>query len=56
MTRVLKIGGNQLDDPAFIAGTAQIVGRMDETPVIVHGGGKGIKSLQEFSMRLRSYA
>lgn len=44
---VLKIGGNQLDDPAFIAGAAQAVKRMAATPVIVHGGGKGIKSLQE---------
>ena len=48
---VLKIGGNQLDDPAFIAGMAQAVKKMvektSETPVIVHGGGKGIKSLQE---------
>src|SRR5262249_56505177 len=47
MTRVLKIGGNQLDDSAFIAGTAQAVARMKETPVIVHGGGKGIRALQE---------
>jgi acetylglutamate kinase len=51
MIRVLKIGGNQLDDPAFIAGAAQIVARQvndrGETPVIVHGGGKGIKTLQE---------
>src|ERR1041385_551111 len=45
--RVLKIGGNQLDDPAFIAGAAQLVAKMDELPVIVHGGGKGIKALQE---------
>jgi acetylglutamate kinase len=47
MTSVLKIGGNQLDDPAFIAGMAQAVKRMAETPVIVHGGGKAIKSLQQ---------
>jgi acetylglutamate kinase len=47
MTRVLKIGGNQLDDPAFIAGMARIVAGMPECPVIVHGGGKGIKALQE---------
>src|SRR5689334_21175749 len=47
MTSVLKIGGNQLDDPAFIAGLAQAVKRMADTPVIVHGGGKAIKSLQE---------
>jgi acetylglutamate kinase len=46
-TRVLKIGGNQLDDPAFIAGTAQIVAKMQDKPIIVHGGGKGIKALQE---------
>jgi acetylglutamate kinase len=47
MTRVLKIGGNQLDDPAFMVGAAQAVSHLSETPVIVHGGGKGIKSLQE---------
>ncbi len=47
MTRVLKIGGNQLDDPAFIADLAQAVKHMADLPVIVHGGGKGIKSLQE---------
>ncbi len=50
MTRVLKIGGNQLDDPSFVAGLAQTIKRMkrddDETPVIVHGGGKAIQSLQ----------
>jgi acetylglutamate kinase len=47
MTRVLKIGGNQLDDPKFIADTAKLVTKLDELPVIVHGGGKGIKALQE---------
>ena len=47
MTNVLKIGGNQLDDPAFIAGTAQIVAKMPDLPIIVHGGGKSIKALQE---------
>jgi acetylglutamate kinase len=51
MTRVLKIGGNQLDDPIFMAGMAQAVKRMiersNDIPVIVHGGGKGIKALQE---------
>src|SRR5689334_8616218 len=45
--RVLKIGGNQLDDPKFIAEIAKLVAKMDELPVIVHGGGKGIKALQE---------
>ncbi len=47
MTRVLKIGGNQLDDPTFIAAMAQAVKHMSELPVIVHGGGKSIKALQE---------
>jgi acetylglutamate kinase len=51
MTRVLKIGGNQLDDPAFMLGMAQAVKRLiesrGEVPVIVHGGGKSIKALQE---------
>lgn len=47
MTNVLKIGGNQLDDPAFIAGAAHIVAKMPQPPIIVHGGGKGIKALQE---------
>jgi len=51
VTSVLKIGGNQLDDPAFIAGAARIVARQAKdqsvVPVIVHGGGKGIKTLQE---------
>jgi acetylglutamate kinase len=50
-TNVLKIGGNQLDDPAFIAGTAQairtLIERGGDPHVIVHGGGKGIKALQE---------
>jgi acetylglutamate kinase len=47
MINVLKIGGNQLDDPVFIAGMAQAIKRMPDTPVIVHGGGKAIKSLQQ---------
>jgi acetylglutamate kinase len=47
MINVLKIGGNQLDDPAFIAGMAQAVRHMAEPPVIVHGGGKAIKALQQ---------
>jgi len=50
MVEVLKIGGNQLDDPAFIAGLAQSVKALVEAgnvPVIVHGGGKTIRGLQE---------
>jgi acetylglutamate kinase len=44
---VLKIGGNQLDDPAFIAGLAQAVGKLPTRPAIVHGGGKLISALQQ---------
>lgn len=44
---VFKIGGNQLDDPAFIAAAANVIKHLPEPPVIVHGGGKGIKTLQQ---------
>lgn len=49
MIRVLKIGGNELDDPTFIAGVAQAVKQMTSPPIIVHGGGKSIKA---FTRRL----
>ncbi len=44
---VLKIGGNQLDDPSFIAGLAAAVGKLPGRPAIVHGGGKLISALQQ---------
>lgn len=50
MTKVLKIGGNQLEDEAFIAGFVKAVKSMvaeGDAPVIVHGGGKAIQVLQE---------
>lgn len=43
---VLKVGGNEIDDPDFIIGFAGAVAKMPETPVIVHGGGKEIADLQ----------
>lgn len=43
---VLKVGGNELDDPNFLTGFAHAVAGMGETPVIVHGGGKEIADLQ----------
>jgi acetylglutamate kinase len=46
MVDVLKIGGNELDDPAFLAGLAVKIKAMADKPVIVHGGGKAIKTLQ----------
>jgi len=47
MVNVLKIGGNQLDDPLFITGMAVAVRNLPEPPVIVHGGGKLISTLQQ---------
>lgn len=46
---VLKIGGNDLDDEAFLYGLGQAVKALladDKQPVIVHGGGKAIADLQ----------
>lgn len=46
---VLKVGGNELDDPAFMAGlvTALRLLRQTYAVALVHGGGKAIASLQE---------
>ena len=44
--RVFKIGGNELSDPAFLAGLAQAVAVTDGPIAIVHGGGKAIADLQ----------
>jgi acetylglutamate kinase len=47
MTRVIKVGGNELDDPAFVGELVSIVKESSQPPVLVHGGGKEIRSLQE---------
>jgi acetylglutamate kinase len=47
MTQVIKIGGNELDDPTFVAGLVQVVKTLPEAPLLVHGGGKEIRTLQE---------
>lgn len=47
---VIKIGGNELDNPAFVQGLAACVAAMasaPDAPVIVHGGGRAISALQE---------
>lgn len=44
--QVLKIGGNELDDAAFLAGMAQTVAASSEPVVIVHGGGRAIAEMQ----------
>ena len=46
-TLVLKIGGNELDDPSFIGELARAVAQMHPAPVLVHGGGKEIGVLQK---------
>ncbi len=47
MIQVLKVGGNELDDPAFIGQLVEAVKHLPQPPVIVHGGGKEIRELQE---------
>jgi acetylornithine/N-succinyldiaminopimelate aminotransferase len=42
---VLKIGGNELDDAAFMHSLAQAIVAMPTRPVIVHGGGKATSAL-----------
>jgi acetylglutamate kinase len=45
--QVIKIGGNELDNPAFIEHLGQAVAVLTEPVILVHGGGKEIKELQE---------
>ena len=44
--RVIKIGGNELDQPAFLTRLAQEVRAIGEPVVMVHGGGRAIADLQ----------
>ena len=47
---VIKVGGNELDDAAFLAGltvAVKAVKAEGHFPVIVHGGGKTIAAYQE---------
>ena len=44
--QIIKIGGNELDQPDFLSGLAQAVAAMVGPVVIVHGGGKAIAELQ----------
>ncbi len=43
---VIKIGGNEIDDPAFVARLVAAVAQIQPTPVLVHGGGKEVGALQ----------
>ncbi len=44
---VLKIGGNEIDDPTFVDAIGAAIAALPEPPVLVHGGGKEIRQLQE---------
>jgi acetylglutamate kinase len=44
---IIKIGGNELDNPAFVQELAARVAAMAEAPVLVHGGGRAIAALQQ---------
>ncbi|WP_420631261.1 acetylglutamate kinase [Candidatus Leptofilum sp.] len=45
--QVLKIGGNELDDPGFLAGLADYMAGTAVPHIIVHGGGRAIVALQQ---------
>lgn len=44
---VIKIGGNEIDDPEFISRMGQAIAALPEPPIVVHGGGKEIRTLQQ---------
>jgi acetylglutamate kinase len=44
--QIIKIGGNELDDPSFVDNLGQAVAALTEPVILVHGGGKEIKELQ----------
>lgn len=44
---VLKVGGGELDDPEFINRMAETLANLTVPAVLVHGGGKEIRELQE---------
>lgn len=45
--RVIKIGGNELDKTDFMPNFAQVLRDMEESTVVVHGGGKAVDKLQQ---------
>lgn len=44
---VIKVGGNDLDSPSFVADLARVLANMRPVPVLVHGGGKEIGIVQQ---------
>lgn len=45
--QLLKIGGNELDNPDFLAGLGRFVAESAEPMILVHGGGQAIAQLQD---------
>jgi acetylglutamate kinase len=43
---VIKIGGNEIDEPNFLAELAGVVTILEHPAIIVHGGGKEISEMQ----------
>jgi acetylglutamate kinase len=46
MMEVLKIGGNEIEEPEFLRGLGETVAAMDGPITIVHGGGRAIANMQ----------
>lgn len=44
--QVIKVGGNELDDVAFLEALSAAVASLAEPTVVVHGGGKAIAEMQ----------
>ena len=44
---ILKVGGNEIDDPTFVSRLGGVLVSLPEQVMLVHGGGKEIKQLQE---------
>jgi acetylglutamate kinase len=44
---VLKVGGGELDDPAFVNRIGETLIALQAPAILVHGGGKEIRELQE---------
>ncbi len=50
--RVIKVGGNEIDEPAFLDGLCAALSRATDRCVLVHGGGKEIAAaLDRYELR-----
>jgi len=43
---VIKIGGQEIDSGDFVKNLGQAIAALEESPILVHGGGKEIRELQ----------